>query len=219
MAELTAAFLKKIGEYMLVETPLARADACLLFGGEHADDLAKHAAKLYHRGYFGLVVVSGGVKTSKGFLEAHQMRDVLVANGVPQDIILVEDQATNSGENVKNSMALLDKTKGLENISSVIGIGQIHGSRRFLMTLERHWHAVTKMFTAPNYYPVSREDWHKDAEFRRCVLREFEKIAPYKAEDFIREVDMQVLAAKIAAIPRPRPSQGPNLKPPAGPKP
>ena len=73
MKKLTAEFLKEIGEYMLVETPLARADLCLLFGGERADELANHAADLYHQGYFSLVVVSGGVKTSKGMLEAEQM--------------------------------------------------------------------------------------------------------------------------------------------------
>ncbi len=211
MKKLTAEFLKEIGEYMLVETPLARADLCLLFGGERADELANHAADLYHQGYFSLVVVSGGVKTSKGMLEAEQMRDVLVARGVPEDIILVEDKATNTGENVTYSMALLDKTKGLENISSVLGIGQIHGSRRFLMTLEKHWPQAIKMFTAPNYFPVAREDWHADKTFREAVLREFEKIAPYKARDIIREVDIDALRKMINACPKPAAPEGPKL--------
>lgn len=205
MSKLTAAFLKQIGEYMLVETPLARADVCLVFGGERADELANHAADLYHQGYFSLVVVSGGVQTSKGILEAEQMKAVLLSRGVPEEIILVEDKATHTGENVLFSMALLDKTKGLENISSVMGVGQIHGSRRFLMTLERHWPQVHKMFTAPNYFPVTRENWHKDDVFREAVLREFEKIAPYKARDLIREVDMDTLAEKTKKGAKPRP--------------
>lgn len=209
--KLTAAFLKEIGEYMLVETPLARADVCLLFGGERATELANHAADLYHQGYFSLVVVSGGVKTSKGIMEAHQMRDVLLARGVPEEIILVEDRATNTEENVRFAMKLLDETKGLANISSVLGIGQIHGSRRFLMTLEKHWPQATKMFTAPNYFPVSREDWHTDPEFRKAVLREFEKIAPYKSKDFIREIDMDDLCNKIDKnCPKPAKPQGPK---------
>lgn len=211
MTKLSAAFLKEVGEYMLVETPLARADVCLVFGGERADELALHAASLYHKGYFGLIVVSGGVPTAKGALEAEQMKDVLVKNGVPADIILVEDKATNTGENVINSMALLDRNKGLSNIKSVMGIGQIHGSRRFLMTLERHWPNVTKMFTAPNYYPVSREDWHSDKQFRADVLREYAKIAPYKARDLIREVDMDKLAAQINRRGPVPPSIGPKV--------
>ena len=64
MKKLSKEFLKAVGEYMLVETPLAKADLCLLFGGERADELAARAAELYHQGYFPLIVVSGGVKTS-----------------------------------------------------------------------------------------------------------------------------------------------------------
>src|SRR4051812_2476411 len=98
MKKLSAEFLKKAGEYMLVETPLAKADMCLVFGGEQADALATRAAELYHQGYFPLIVVSGGVPTSKGTLECNQMHDRLVALGVPETAIRIEDQATNTGE-------------------------------------------------------------------------------------------------------------------------
>ncbi|HYD17025.1 MAG TPA: YdcF family protein [Patescibacteria group bacterium] len=204
MKDLSKEFLKAVGEYMLVETPLRRADVCLCFGGEHAEEIAQHAADLYHQGYFSLVVVSGQPNTSKGVMEAKAMRDVLLARGVPDEIILVEDRATNTGENVKFARELLDKTKGLENIQSVIGIGQIHGSRRFLMTLEQQWPQVTKMFTAPNYFPVSREDWHKDAKFRDAVLCEFNKVAPYKQVGFIREIDMEEVKRSIEKCPPPK---------------
>jgi uncharacterized SAM-binding protein YcdF (DUF218 family) len=206
---LSAEFLKAVGEYMLVETKLCRADACFLFGGEHADDLAAHAAKLYHLGYFGLIVCAGGLKTSKGNIEAHQMRDVLLRNGVPQDIILVEDKSTNTEENIRFIRALVEKTKGERNVKSAIAIGQIHGSRRFLMTLERRWPELEKMFTTPNYYPVSRADWDKDPRFREDVLREFNKIAPYKEHDFIREVDIAALNRKSENGPSPLPPKTP----------
>ena len=205
MKKLSAEFLKRIGEYMLVETPLARADMCLVFGGEQADALATRAAELYHKGYFPLIVVSGGVPTSKGQLEANQMHDKLVALGVPEEAIRVEDEATNTGENVAFTMQLLKKTGEFPKIHSVLGIGQIHGSRRFLMTLEKQWPAATKMFTAPNTFPVSRADWHTDKRFRHAVLHEFAKIPKYKVRGFIAEVDMAALSAKIAACPKPKP--------------
>lgn len=216
MKKLSKEFLKAVGEYMLVETPLAKADLCLLFGGERADELAAHAATLYHQGYFPLIVVSGGVKTSKGELEAFQMYDVLRAKGVPASAILIEDKATNTGENVTCTMKLLEKEGRLDSINSVIGIGQIHGSRRFLMTLERHWPKVLKMFTTPNYFPVSREDWLNDRTFRRAVLREYKKISPYKARGLIREVDMEKLKKEIAKQPQPSAGQPQpaKLKPP-----
>ena len=133
------AFYDHIGTYLLVETPLARADVCIIFGGQRADDMANHAANLYHRGFFPRIAVTGGVTTNDGRLEAHRMRDVLIQRGVPKSAILVEDKATNTGENVINTRALLERTLGKGAIKSAIAIGQIHASRRFLMTLERHW--------------------------------------------------------------------------------
>jgi uncharacterized SAM-binding protein YcdF (DUF218 family) len=211
MKNLTAAFLKAVGDYMLVETPLARADVCLVFGNPHADHLAEQAAELYHRGYFSLIVVSGGVATGDGRLEAHRMRDVLLAKGVPAEIIMVEDKARNTGENVIYSMKLLDEKKGLGNIDSVLAIGHIQAARRFLMTLERHWPQVTKMFTTRNCFGVPKELWHTHPDFRAKVLSEYEKIPDYKAKDFIREIDLDRMKRKIAA--RPKPS-GPRPPPP-----
>jgi hypothetical protein len=210
MKRLSKEFMKAVGEYMLVETPLAKADMCLLFGGERTEELATRAAQLYHQGYFPLIVVSGGVKTSRGEMEAFEMYGVLVKNGVPPSAILIEDKATNTGENVTCTMDLLKKEGRFKDIKSVIGIGQIHGSRRFLMTLERHWPEVLKMFTAPNYFPVSREDWLKDRTLRRAVIREYKKIAPYKQRGLIREVDMAKLEKEIAKQAKP-----PAAKPPA----
>jgi len=130
------------------------------------------------------------------------------------DPFLVEDKANNTGENVRYMMDLLAREKGLENISSVLAIGQLHAARRFVMTLERHWPAVTKMFSAPNYYGVAKEDWYKDPVFREDVLREYRKIPDYKDKDFISEIDPAAMKQAIAVLPPPR---GPLRKPPAGP--
>lgn len=203
MKNLTTAFLKHIGDYMLIETPLAWADVCLIFGGSQADHLANHAADLYHQGYFKQIVVSGGVRTPDGRLEADHLRDVLMARGVPSDSIIVEDKAQNTGENVIFSKALVDQKIGLGNIQSIIAIGQIHGSRRFLMTLERHWPQVVKMFTTPNYYPVPRNLWYTDPVFKRDVLREYAKIPGYKTRGFIREIDMKKICQAIVRQQKP----------------
>lgn len=201
---LSRAFLKHIGDYLLVETPLKRADICLIFGNNHADHLAVQAASLYKRGYFSRIIVSGGVATDDGRLEAHRMRDDLLALGVPAAAILVEDKATNSGENVTNSMELLRQRGELENIHSVLAIGHIQASRRFLMTLECHWPDVVKMFTTTNCYKAPKEKWYDDPAFRAVVLDEYAKIAPYKAKGFIREVDMKKINAATKTLPVPQ---------------
>lgn len=209
--KLTPEFLKAVGDYMLVETPLAMADVCLVFGNRsHPDHLAEEAADLYHRGYFDLVVVSGGPATDDGRSEAVRMRDVLRARGVPEFRILVEDRAQNSGENVVFSMALLDEKRGLANIGSVLAIGHLHASRRFLMTLEKHWPGVVKMFTAGNCYGVEKDLWHTHADFKEGVLREHEKIQEYTARGLICEIDLEQVKQSAAARPKPPPVNRPS---------
>lgn len=200
---LSAAFLKAVGKYMLVETKLGVADLCIVFGNPHADHLAAHAAKLYHQGYVKTIVVTGKPATDDGRPEAIRMRDVLVQKGVPASAILVEDKATNSGENVVNTIQLL-KDKGLfDKVNSIIAVGHVHAARRFLMTLEKHWPQPLKMFTTDNCFGAPREDWHKDAQFRAAVLSEYDKIPDYKTKGFIAEVDIDAINRRAGALPQP----------------
>ena len=55
------------------------------------------------------------------------------------------------------------------------------------MTLHRHWPEVAKMLVMVNPYAAPVERWHTDPIFRRHVLAEVAKIAPYKAQGFIAE--------------------------------
>jgi len=205
---LSAAFLKEIGDYMLVETPLAKADVCIVFGNHHPVHMAEQAAKLYKQGYTSTIVVSGGVPVKgDGRLEAHYMRDVLLAKGVPASAILVEDKATNTGENVIFSKALLEKEKGVGAVKSIIALGHIQASRRFLMTLERWWPETVKMFTTTNCFKASRELWYTDPAFKQAILNQYKRIAPYKALGFIKEIDLKKINREISALPKP--SSGP----------
>ncbi len=208
---LSTEFLKYIGDYMLVETPLAKADICLVFGNHaHAAELADRAADLYKQGYFKLIVVSGGVPMKDGRLEADCMRDVLLARGVPASAILTEDKAQNSGQNIRYSRALLEKTFGTGAVKSILAVGHIHASRRFLMTIENDWPEVTKMFTTINCFSVPKNLWYTDPVFRQEVLDEYKKIAPYKAQGLIKEIDLKKINQEIAQLPKP--ASGPPPK-------
>jgi uncharacterized SAM-binding protein YcdF (DUF218 family) len=189
MGKLSEQFLKSVGRYMLVETPLEKADLCIVFGNiNHSAELAELAADLYHKNYFDKILVSGGPPNDKG--EARQMCDILIAHGVPAAKILTEDKASNTGENVIYSMGLLEEKGMLKNIHSVIAIGHIHASRRFLMTLERHWPQVKKMFTTTNCYNAAKDKWYTDPAFKAAVLGEYAKIPIYKKRGFIKEIKL-----------------------------
>lgn len=207
---------KKIADYLLVETKLEPADVCIVFGNRDLALSARRAAELYHRGLFKQIVVSGGVEDrASGLLQAEYLGDELVRRGVPAKAILKENMSTNTGENVQFSMALLDSQMGLDNIKSVMAVGRIEASRRYLMTIER-WMPGKKLMIAPvSMHAVPKEQWHTDPKFRNGVLKELGKLPGYFKKGFIAEVKLTQHAPQAGNenTRRPQRRKSPGFKP------
>ena len=81
--------------------------------GSHDLGVATCAADLFHRGYFPRMVITGANSPStlarfpRG--EAVHYREHVLELGVPDEAILVEDRATNTGENLRFARALLER--------------------------------------------------------------------------------------------------------------
>jgi uncharacterized SAM-binding protein YcdF (DUF218 family) len=111
----------------------------------------------------------------------------MIRRGIPADHILEEHRAMNTGENVIFSLPIIDAALKLATIKSVICLGNTWTGRRYAMTLHRHWPEVEKMLVTVDSFSTPRALWHTDPEFRRRILREWDKIEPYKARGFIAE--------------------------------
>jgi uncharacterized SAM-binding protein YcdF (DUF218 family) len=183
-----AAEIAAINERHLIRTPLVPADLLFVFGTrEDADLRAEIACRLWRDGYFAHAIVSGGVTPGSDRSECAVIKQAMVAGGVPADRILEEHRATNTGENVIFSLPVIAQALGLATINSVICLGNSWTARRYPMTLQRHWPEVAKLLLTVDSFATPRELWHLDAEFRRRVLGEWDKIEPYKAKGFIAE--------------------------------
>jgi len=184
----SAAEIAEINAKHLIQTPLRPADLLLVFGTREAEaPRAETACRLWREGLFRRAIVSGGVTPGSALSECAVIKPLMVAGGVPGDLILEEHRATNTGENVMLSLPIIDAALGLRNIRSVICLGNTWTGRRYAMTLHRHWPEVEKMLLTVDNFATPREHWHSDGEFRRRVLTEFDKIEPYKASGFLAE--------------------------------
>jgi uncharacterized SAM-binding protein YcdF (DUF218 family) len=184
----SAAEIADINAKHLIQTSLRRADLLFVFGTREDVALrAETACRLWREGLFRRAIVSGGVTAGSPLSECAVIKPLMVAGGVPSDLILEEHRAVNTGENVMFSLPVIDAALGLRNIRSVICLGNTWTGRRYAMTLHRHWPEVTKMLLTVDNFATPRARWHEDAEFRRRVLTEFDKIEPYKARGFIAE--------------------------------
>jgi uncharacterized SAM-binding protein YcdF (DUF218 family) len=188
--QLTEQQLADIRDYIMPETPMKAADIALFFGTRHGlDEFYKETMALYHSGLYKNLVISGGPTGGLTESEASLIRQALVTRGHSEEKIIIEDQATNTGENVHLSMKAIDRILGLRNVQSIIAIGKISSARRYLMTLEKWWPAPQKIMAPVNYFETPREHWFKNENFRTRVLTEFQKIPQYIESGFITELD------------------------------
>ena len=183
-----AAEIAAINAVHLINTPLRPADLLFLFGTRDDEALrAETACRLWREGLFRTAIVSGGLTRGSHLSECAMIKPLMVQGGIPAGRILEEHRATNTGENVMFSLPIIDAALGLNNIRSVICLGNTWTGRRYAMTLQRHWPAVEKMLITVDSFSTPRAEWHTNPDFRRRVLREWDKIAPYKAQGFIAE--------------------------------
>ena len=184
----SAAEIADINAKHLIQTPLQPADLLFVFGTREDVALrAGTACRLWREGLFRRAIVSGGVTPGSALSECAVIKPLMVAGGVPADLILEEHRAMNTGENVMYSLPIIAAALGLQNIRSVICLGNTWTARRYPMTLHRHWPEVEKMLVTVDGFDTPRTLWHTDPVFRALVLAEWDKIEPYKAKGFIAE--------------------------------
>ncbi|WP_203070360.1 YdcF family protein [Falsiroseomonas ponticola] len=170
-----------------LDHPAEAADLAIVFGNRIAvAGMAQAAASLFLERHVPRLLVTGGATPGGPATEAGVIADAIVALGVPRDALILEHQATHTGENVTLSLPLL-AAAGLLAARRVFCIGLFCTGRRYAMTLHRHWPAPAKRCRAVEYGPVRRGAWHLDPRARARVLGEVAKVPRYLAAGHIAE--------------------------------
>lgn len=181
--------LRRIGEYVMPSFPACVSDLGFLFGTRHGvPEFCDVARGLWDKGMFGRLLVSGGRTGSSPLAEADVIAERLTRLGIPETALILETAATNTGENVRFGRTRVAEVMDLAAIRSVVVIGKICSTRRYLMTLQRHWPGLRLSVSPVNYFGVPAERWHEHGEFRARVLTEFDKIPRYLAEGLLEEI-------------------------------
>jgi uncharacterized SAM-binding protein YcdF (DUF218 family) len=102
-----------IWDYHLLHHSLEKAD-CIFALGCHDAGVAVCAAELLLAGWADTLLISGGVlfdKESNDRTEAEYFREIAIQKGVPAAKIIIENKATNTGENFQFAGNLLQQMK------------------------------------------------------------------------------------------------------------
>ena len=137
--------------------PRGRTVDCIFVLGNQDLRTAEHAAHLYNEGVAPLIVFTGGRgHGTEGWdeEEAVVMARVARERGVPEEAIIVEPRATNTGENIKFSQTLLRAWADGQDGGGVGGDGggaQRRFPRTFVLVqkpymLRRSWNTFSKQW-------------------------------------------------------------------------
>ena len=163
--------------------------------------VATQAARLFHQGLFPVLVLTGAnspttiARFPRG--EATHYREHVLALGVPDQAILVEPAATNTGQNISRSRAVL--LEACVQVDSVLLISKPYMQRRAYATCRRLWPDVTPLCAAQ---PVDFASYARAAVASGHLIidhlvGDLQRIVAYPARGFAiaQPVPPQVLAA------------------------
>ena len=124
----------------------------------HDTSVAEYAAQLFLDEWAPLLIFSGGAGaiTQRLFTEpeADRFAAIALSRGVPADRILVENQSTNTGENVQLTRQLL-ATRAID-VRAFILVQKPYMERRTFATFRKVWPEPRVCVTSP---PVSLDDY------------------------------------------------------------
>ena len=181
--------LHHIAGYVMPAFPPRPSDLGFLFGTRHGvDAFCLATLDLWEQGMFKRLLVSGGRTGGLPRSEAEVIGEELLRLGMPESVLILEHAAANTGDNVIYGRRKVAEMMDVSAIRSVLAIGKVCSTRRYLMTLQRHCPGLRLSACPVNYFGVPIERWHEHDEFRTRVLDEYEKIPLYLQQGFLEDI-------------------------------
>jgi len=152
--------------------------------------VATTTAELYHAGMFPVVVFTGNTSaaTEKRFPrgEANHYREHALSLGVPDEAILLEPKATNTGQNIGFSREALENASVA--VTTVLLISMPYMQRRAYATCRKLWPEAAPLCTSPSLsfdaYVTTHDD---EKQFIDMLMGDMERVMEYPKRGFAVE--------------------------------
>lgn len=143
-------YARILWDYMHLNQEVEKADVIVGFGC-YDEDIPKRCAELYQAGYAPVVAFSGGLgRNTSGIwtrTEAERFAAIAIAEGVPEDRIILENKSTNSAENLLFTPKVLAE-HGVK-AEKIIAVHKPYMERRLWAAMQVYWPDVQAVYTSP----------------------------------------------------------------------
>lgn len=168
---------------LVVASPLGQADAIVVLGGGVEQDgrptrgtleRTRYAISLYRQGLAPMIILSTGL--AKYFNEARLMAEIARSEGIPEQVLILEEDSRNTAENLEYVQRILDARRW----NSVIVVSSPYHMRRVAL-VSRRCCSQTAMLYAPTNPEALYQFQNPLHRFRqaRAVYREYLGLAWY----------------------------------------
>ena len=144
------ALAEQIWHYHRMDHSLERADAILVLCS-HDEVVAERGAQLFLEGWAPLLIFSGGLGSITKNMwtepEAARFARIAIGLGVPSGKIIIENQSTNTGENIIFTKQLLATLQ--IDLRKLIIVQKPYMERRAYATTRKFWPEVELSVTSP----------------------------------------------------------------------
>lgn len=177
--------LQVIWDYLGMHQQPQKAD-CIVGFGNFNTNIARRAAELYHQGFASRILFTGGLgRNTQGLLpepEAVRFAKTAMECGVPEDAILLEDQSTNTKENILFSREILENT-GLP-CDHILGVHQPFMERRISAAMGVYWPEIkftvtSPQVTVPEYLEAAKAQGITENAAISVIVGDFQRIDLY----------------------------------------
>lgn len=186
----TRELAEKLWHYHQLGQPLTKADAILVLCS-YDKRVAERGAEVFLEGWAPLLIFSGGLGAITKHMwsepEADQFARVAIGMGVPEEKILIENQSTNTGENVRFTRALLAE-RGIDPANFIL-VQKPYMERRSYATFKNFWPEKDAVVTSPRASFEEYLDEYNNPELStddviNIMVGDLQRIREYPARGF-----------------------------------
>jgi hypothetical protein len=186
----------KLFNYLYLQNKPRKSDLIIGFG--HFDlKIPRKCADLYLQGYGSKILFTGGIGAGTADLQKPEARaffDILKQGypDIPEEDILIEDQSTNTGENIEFSANIVKQNSELnfddENFSAILVANAVR-QKRVDLTWQKHY-PQSIVYNCPPQTTMEEEYelfQSKNRDLTELILSEIDKIKHYPAKGYIKK--------------------------------